>query len=107
KRNVPELEQIKPHVSCNWGNLVKFDLSLKFANDVYEIPISNKGTGFKRLLMVAYFEYLAQKVINKYQIFGIEEPETFLHPKLQQDLLDSIISLSEDSQFFLTTHSPV
>lgn len=107
KRNVPELERIKPHVSCNWGNLVKFDLSLKFSNDVYEIPISNKGTGFKRLLMVAYFEYLAQKAIKKYQIFGIEEPETFLHPELQQDLLDSIISLSEDSQFFLTTHSPV
>jgi predicted ATP-dependent endonuclease of OLD family len=57
--------------------------------------------------MVAYFEYLAQKATKKYQIFGIEEPETFLHPELQQDLLDSIISLSEDSQFFLTTHSPV
>lgn len=107
QRNVPELEVIKPHVSCNWGNLVKFDLSLKFSNDVYEIPISNKGTGFKRLLMVAYFEYLAQKATKKYQIFGIEEPETFLHPELQQDLLDSIIVLSEDSQFFLTTHSPV
>ena len=107
QRNVPELEVIKPHVSCNWGNLVKFDLSLKFSNDVYEIPISNKGTGFKRLLMVAYFEYLAQKATKKYQIFGIEEPETFLHPELQQDLLDSIILLSEDSQFFLTTHSPV
>lgn len=107
KRNVPNLEKIKPSVSCNWGNLVKFDLSLKFIADKYEIPISNKGTGFKRLLMVAYFEYLAQKAIKKYQIFGIEEPETFLHPELQNDLLDSIITLSEDSQFFVTTHSPV
>lgn len=107
QRNVPELEKIKPHVTCNWGNLVKFDLSLKFSTDVFEIPISNKGTGFKRLLMVAYFEYLAQKATKKYQIFGIEEPETFLHPELQQDLLDSIITLSDDSQFFLTTHSPV
>lgn len=107
KRNVPEIEKIKPSVSCNWGNLVKFDLSLKFTKDKFEIPISNKGTGFKRLLMVAYFEYLAQKATNKYQIFGIEEPETFLHPELQNDLLDSIITLSENSQFFITTHSPV
>lgn len=83
QRNVPELESIKPHVTCGWGNLVKFDLSLKFTDDVYEIPVSNKGTGFKRLLMVAYFEYLAQKATKKYQIFGIEEPETFLHPELQ------------------------
>jgi putative ATP-dependent endonuclease of OLD family len=107
KRNVPDLEKIKPTVSCNWGNLVKFDLALKFSNDAFDIPISNKGTGFKRLLMVAYFEYLAQKTTKKYQIFGIEEPETFLHPELQHDLLDSIISLSENSQFFITTHSPV
>jgi len=107
KRNVPNLEKIKPNIACNWGALVKFDLSLKFASDTYEIPIANKGTGFKRLLMVAYFEYLAQKTTKKYQIFGIEEPETFLHPELQNELLESIILLSENSQFFITTHSPV
>jgi len=107
KKNVPNLERIQPAVVCNWGNLVKFDLSLKFATDMYEIPISNKGTGFKRLLMVAYFEYLSQKATKKYQIFGIEEPETFLHPELQNDLLESIISLSDNSQFFITTHSPI
>jgi putative ATP-dependent endonuclease of OLD family len=45
KRNVPNLDKIKPSVNCNWGNLVKFDLSLKFSSDTYEIPISNKGTG--------------------------------------------------------------
>ena len=107
QKNVPNLEKIKPSVNCNWGNLVKFDLALKFSIDTFEIPISNKGTGFKRLLMVAYFEYLAQKATKKYQIFGIEEPETFLHPELQNDLLNSIITLSENSQFFVTTHSPV
>ena len=107
QKNVPNLEKIKPCVNCNWDSLVKFDLSLKFSTDTFEIPISNKGTGFKRLLMVAYFEYLAQKATKKYQIFGIEEPETFLHPELQNDLLNSIITLSENSQFFVTTHSPV
>lgn len=107
QKNVPELERINTSPVCNWGNLVKFDLSLKFSSDNYDIPISNKGTGFKRLLMVAYFEYLAQKTTKQHQIFGIEEPETFLHPELQQDLLTSIIELADDSQFFLTTHSPV
>ncbi|WP_159800317.1 ATP-dependent endonuclease [Flavobacterium sp. MK4S-17] len=108
QKNVPDLELIKPNVSCNWNNLVKFDLSLKFSAENYEIPIGNKGTGFKRLLMVAYFEYLASlKSSKKYQIFGIEEPETFLHPELQNDLLDSIIALSDESQFFITTHSPI
>lgn len=107
RRNVPSLERITPDISCNWTNLVKFDLLFKFTTDNFEIPIANKGTGFKRLLMVAYFEYLAQKTITKYQIFGIEEPETFLHPGLQNELLESIVSLAENSQFFITTHSPV
>ncbi|MCC4229643.1 ATP-dependent nuclease [Zunongwangia profunda] len=107
QKNVPDLEKINTSPVCNWKNLVKFDLSLKFKSDTYDIPISNKGTGFKRLLMVAYFEYLAQKTTKRHQIFGVEEPETFLHPALQHDLLDSILELADSSQFFLTTHSPV
>ncbi|MCU7871923.1 MAG: ATP-binding protein [Candidatus Thiodiazotropha sp. (ex Lucinoma borealis)] len=107
QKNVPELEAIVPAVQCNWKNLVKFDLGLKFKSESHDIPISHKGTGFKRLLMVAYFEYLANKQSSKYNIFGIEEPETFLHPELQYDLLSSIIELSDSSQFFITTHSPV
>lgn len=107
QKNVPELEAIIPSVNCNWKNLVKFDLGLKFKSESHDIPISHKGTGFKRLLMVAYFEYLAQKQSSRFNIFGIEEPETFLHPELQYDLLSSIVDLSDNSQFFVTTHSPV
>ena len=107
RKNVPNLEKISPSINCNWKNLVKFNLSLRFNSESFEIPIENKGTGFKRLLMVAYFEYLSQKQTKKHLIFGLEEPETFLHPELQSELLESIISLSEDSQFFITTHSPI
>lgn len=107
QKNVPDIEKIQPRVDCNWNNLVKFDLDLKFKNEKFNIPIANKGTGFKRLLMVAYFEYLASKTTSKNQIFALEEPETYLHPSLQNDLLNSVLSISETSQFFLTTHSPI
>jgi len=107
QKNVPDIEKIQPRVNCNWNNLVKFDLDLKFKDEEFNIPITNKGTGFKRLLMVAYFEYLASKTTSKNQIFALEEPETYLHPSLQQDLLSSVLNISETSQFFLTTHSPI
>lgn len=107
QKNVPDIENIKPRVNCNWSNLVRFDLDLKFKNEEFNIPIANKGTGFKRLLMVAYFEYLASKKTSKNQIFALEEPETYLHPSLQSDLLSSILTISETSQFFITTHSPI
>lgn len=107
QKNVSEIEKIQPRVKCKWHNLVTFDLDLKFKNEKFNIPIANKGTGFKRLLMVAYFEYLASKATNRNQIFALEEPETYLHPSLQNDLLNSILKISESSQFFLTTHSPI
>lgn len=107
KKNVPGLEAIKPRAKCNWNNLAKFDINLKFADEKYDVPIENKGTGFRRLLMVAYFEYLATKSENTHQIYAIEEPETYLHPSLQVDLLNSLLTISESAQVFITTHSPI
>ncbi|HUS51566.1 MAG TPA: AAA family ATPase [Candidatus Paceibacterota bacterium] len=107
-KNVPGLKELNPTTEFDWSkSLKKFDLNLKFEGESFDIPISHKGTGFKRLLMVAYFEYLASKKEVYNHIFAIEEPETYLHPSAQEDLLNSIIKISESSQFFLTTHSPV
>ena len=107
-KNVSGLKKLNPTTEFDWSkSLKKFDLNLEFEGQNFDVPISHKGTGFKRLLMVAYFEYLASKKNIPNQIFAIEEPETYLHPSAQEDLLNSIIRISENSQFFLTTHSPV
>ena len=107
-KNVSGLKRFNPTTEFDWSkSLKKFDLNLEFEGDSFDVPISHKGTGFKRLLMVAYFEYLANKKGTQNQIFAIEEPEAYLHPEAQEDLLKSIIEISKDSQFFLTTHSPV
>ena len=107
-KNISGLKKFNPTTEFDWTkSFKKFDLNIEFDGDAFDVPISHKGTGFKRLLMVAYFEYLANKKEAKNQIFAIEEPETFLHPSAQEDLLKSIIEISETSQFFLTTHSPV
>jgi len=106
-KNITGLKKLTPTLNCDWKKSVKFDLELNFEGENYDVPISHKGTGFKRLLMVAYFEYLAKKKNVRNQIFAIDDPETYLHPSAQEDLLQSIIEISENSQFFLTTHSPV
>ncbi len=107
-KNVSGLKQFNPATEFNWSkSLVKFDINLEFDGQNFDVPISHKGTGFKRLLMVAYFEYLASKKTSKNKIFAIEEPETYLHPQAQEDLLQSILGISKNSQFFLTTHSPI
>src|SRR5690606_4564969 len=71
------------------------------------IPMSHKGTGYRRLFMVARFRYLAEKNKGHNIIYLIEEPETFLHPIAQQDLLNALKELSDDNQIIISTHSPV
>ena len=98
--------QITPVV--NWKDAIKgVDVSFQFDGDDKFIPMSHKGTGYRRLFMVARFRYLAEKSKGKNIIYLIEEPETFLHPTAQLDLLNALKELSNDNQIIITTHSPV
>lgn len=69
--------------------------------------MTHKGTGCRRLFMVVRFRYLAEKSERNKIIYLIEEPETFIHPTAQQELLTALKELSEDNQVITTTHSPV
>lgn len=97
---------ISPNVV--WKDAIKsVDVSFQFAGDDKFIPMTHKGTGYRRLFMVARFRYLAQKSKGNNIIYLIEEPETFLHPTAQQDLLNALKELSNENQVVTTTHSPV
>jgi predicted ATP-dependent endonuclease of OLD family len=98
--------QIQPTIS--WKDSIKsVDVSFQFDGDSKPIPMSHKGTGYRRLFMVARFRYLAEKNKGHDVIYLIEEPETFLHPSAQEDLLLSLLNLSLENQIIITTHSPV
>ena len=75
-------------------------------------PVSQKGTGMQRALALSLIQLYA-KITNKSKgsiekpiIFLIDEPETFLHPKAQNKLMEAFNELSKKSQIFITTHSP-
>lgn len=91
-----------------WKDAIKsVDVSFQFEGDEKPIPMSHKGTGYRRLFMVARFRYLAEKDKGNNVIYLIEEPEAFLHPAAQQNLLDAFKELSGNNQIIITTHSPV
>ena len=91
-----------------WKDAIKsVDVSFQFNGDDKFIPMTHKGTGYRRLFMVARFRYLAEKSKGNNIIYLIEEPETFLHPTAQQDLLKALKELSQENQVVTTTHSPV
>lgn len=104
---VPKSERIEPKVEFDWTKLVS--TSFRSTSSELDIPLSSRGDGFRRITMMSYFEYLAesQKSDNRNIIFGFEEPETFLHPKSQENLISKIRNLVEKSyQVVLCTHSP-
>lgn len=75
-------------------------------------PVSQKGTGMQRALALSLIQLYA-KITNKSEgtiekpiIFLIDEPETFLHPKAQNKLMEAFNELSRKSQILITTHSP-
>lgn len=86
------------------GNIILSDNGIS-------IPVSQNGTGVQRALVLSLIQIYA-KITNKSKnitekpiIFFIDEPETFLHPKAQNKLMEAFNELSNKSQIFITTHS--
>ncbi|SFH44364.1 AAA ATPase domain-containing protein [Nitrosospira sp. Nsp14] len=76
------------------------------------IPLNKRGSGVRRLVLVAFFKAEAERRLkntNKRSIiYAIEEPETGQHPNNQRVLVQSLNGLANEPgcQVMLTTHSP-
>ncbi|MCL6526206.1 MAG: ATP-binding protein [Thermaceae bacterium] len=93
----------------SWDKAVTLQV---FGKDQYDVEnsLDRRGTGIRRLLMVAFFQYLAEREqeSNGNFIFAIEEPENCLHPGLQRELVTSFRKLADEGyQVIITSHSPV
>ncbi len=76
------------------------DLVILLENLDEPLPLSSMGDGFKTLLMLSF---MAPLIKNGIILF--EEPETSMHPGYLNILARDIVSSSEHSQIFISTHS--
>ncbi len=110
KQHTDEVASMRPVPSFNWKDLVKFRIECTDAQG-QSIAFGKRGSGLRRLLMVAYFQYLAQRRSEGLEIhgriFAVEEPETYLHPGAQRVLLSSFAEIASEGQVLLSSHSPV
>lgn len=65
------------------------------------LPLELIGGGEQEVL------YLLHSLVSDDYIFGIEEPESHLHPELSKNLFRTIKDVSEEKQIFITTHSSI
>ncbi len=93
----------------SWDKAVTFEIFGKDHHGV-ENSLERRGSGMRRLLMVAFFQYLAERGRQSSGdfIFAVEEPENCLHPGLQRELIASFRQLANEGyQVIVTSHSPV
>ncbi|RZN15708.1 MAG: hypothetical protein EF812_01620 [Methanosarcinales archaeon] len=76
------------------------DLLVLLENLDEPLPLSSMGDGFKALLKLVF---MAPLIKNGIALF--EEPETSMHPGYLNILAKEILSSSEYSQIFISTHS--
>ncbi len=91
KENIPYFEDIREKDN---------DLIVLLKNIDNPLPISMMGEGFRALLKLSFISTLI-----KDGIVLLEEPENSMHPGYLELLAKEIVSNSESSQFFITTHS--
>lgn len=95
---------IRPYVPKLVETLAKADIVI---TDTAETALLNKGTGVRGALSVSLLGYLA-KNSRRSLIVAVEEPESFLHPRAQQELRNDLAELARrnDLTLLVTTHSP-
>lgn len=80
-------------------------------DDGVSTAIENKGHGLQRsvifVIFRAYAELLKKEKGEKAKslIFGIEEPELYLHPQMQRAMFALLKEISKTDQVIFTTHS--
>lgn len=77
-----------------------------------ELSISNVGAGLRSIyylsLLQAYNKLYGNDLSqNRKTIYLLEEPEIYLHPSLQKEMCLTLYEISQSSQIFFTTHSPL
>lgn len=113
KRDYPDIaKDLKPEYSSpDWSKAFSLDL-LRSDDDV---PLSKRGSGVRRLVVLAFFQAEADRRREEREdgttgtpvIYAIEEPETSQHPNFQRNIIRAFLDLSKGvDQVIITTHVP-
>ncbi|OYU65319.1 MAG: hypothetical protein CFE22_14590 [Cytophagaceae bacterium BCCC1] len=102
----PLLSKYKLRVKTEFDFKSKEDIGFIKIEDFEgnEIPHGLWSTGTKQVILSAMPLYLLKP---KHTFILFDEPERSLYPDLQRTIVDYYTSLTEDCQFFYSTHSPI
>lgn len=109
-----DLEQYALEVALTGEGLSEI-LSKRIALNVKDASykdVDSKGSGIQKLVLITLLEYFSKNIeakaryTNPFLIWAIDEPETYMQPKLQKKISTIFKNISETHQIICTTHSP-
>lgn len=80
--------------------------------DASHKDVESKGSGIQKLVLITLLKYFSENIeskaryTNPFLIWAIDEPETYMQPKLQKKISSIFKEISQSHQIICTTHSP-
>lgn len=100
------LEEIVFSMDCQMESLLKIKTESLHRGQNYKQSIEHMPKGMKSVYMLSLMETYAQGEGNNPGIIIVEEPEIYLHPKMQKVAGEILYRLAKKNQVLFTTHSP-
>lgn len=106
KGQSPDVRRLEAEPEIRLERAINFSISV---DDGYTTTqIERKGSGIQSSLIVSLFRAYAKRHLQKNIVFGIEEPDAYLHVGAQRKIVHSLQLITQNyGQVILTTHSMV
>ncbi len=110
-----DINNFSLEVSLNQNESLSSILSSRInllIKDASHDTIDSKWSWIQKMVLITLLEYFSQTIeskaryTNPFLIWWIDEPETYMQPKLQKEVKKILAKTSKINQIILTTHSP-
>ena len=105
-KNGGQSEDIYYYMAENMEDLCKIQGFVHHRERDIRIPLENMGTGMRCIYVLSLLEAYIYGGKHMPCIILIEDPEIFLHPRLQKVAGEILYRLSKTNQVIFSTHSP-
>lgn len=99
-------EEIRYELCCHTGEMFQVKAMVKNRHRTEEMPVEQMGKGMRSIYILSLLEACMEQEGRIPGLIVVEDPEIFLHPRLQKITSEILFRLSAKSQVIFSTHSP-
>lgn len=106
RRNSGRQEEICYELQCHANQIFQVETTVYNPNREYGMAVDQMGKGMRSIYILSLLETCMEEEGKLPGLIVVEDPEIFLHPRLQKISGEILFRLSKKSQVIFSTHSP-